>query len=61
MLLCAYQIIKNIFLKFINSSNLYKVIDNYYEYDSNQNYFDISHRLIKINNNSKKNFKIKKK
>ena len=61
MLLCAYQIIKNIFLKFINSSNLYKVIDNYYEYDSNQNYFDISHRLIKVNIISKKNFKIKKK
>ena len=35
-------ICKEYFSKVYNSRNLYDVIDNFYGYNSNQNYFDIS-------------------
>ena len=45
------------------SRNLYEAINNFYGYNSNQNYFDISqgNRLIKVNIISKKNFEETKK
>ena len=49
---------KQYFPKVYNSSNLYKAINNFYGYNSNQNYFDISqgNRLIKVNIISKEKF-----
>ena len=49
---------KQYFPKVYNSSNLYKDINNFYGYNSNQNYFDISqgNRLIKVNIISKEKF-----
>ena len=49
---------KKYFPKVYNNKNLYEAINNYYGYNSNQNFFDISqgNRLIKINIISKKNF-----
>ena len=49
---------KKYFPKVYNCRNLYNAINNYYGYNSNQNFFDISqgNRLIKINIISKKNF-----
>ena len=42
---------KKFFPKVNNSKNLYEAINNFYGYNSNQNYFDISqgNRLIKVN------------
>ena len=49
---------KDNFPKVYNSRNLYDVVNEYYEYNSNQNYFDIiqGNRLIKVNIISKDNF-----
>ena len=54
---------KQYFPKVYNSSNLYKDINSFYGYDSNQNYFDISqgNRLIKVNIISKEKFEETKK
>ena len=54
---------KEYFPKVYNSSNLYKAIDNFYGYNSNQNYFDIiqGNRLIKVNIISKEKFEETKK
>ena len=49
---------KEYFPKVYISKNLYEAVNNFYGYNSNQNYFDISqgNRLIKVNIISKKNF-----
>jgi hypothetical protein len=54
---------KEYFPKVYNSMNLYEDINNFYGYDSNQNYFDISqgNRLIKVNIISKEKFEETKK